>query len=233
MLLYIIRHGDPDYENDTLTAKGHREAKLLAERLSKCGLTHIFSSPLGRAKDTMGYTAAETSIEPVIEEWTRELSFLKFDTPYGRLAAWDVPAEVYLQELNDTFDKEKYDGYFPDMNMPDRAFQKVAEASDKFFSHFNYVKEGSLYRIEKPSKARVAVFCHGGFGLTWLAYLLNIPYRVMWSGFWLPPTSVSTIVFEERSDIWAVPRCISLADTSHLVKGEEPLSYSGLKANKG
>ena len=27
----FIRHGDPDYINDTLTKKGHREAKLLAE----------------------------------------------------------------------------------------------------------------------------------------------------------------------------------------------------------
>ena len=32
MRLLFIRHGDPDYVNDTLTAKGHREAALLAER---------------------------------------------------------------------------------------------------------------------------------------------------------------------------------------------------------
>ena len=33
MRLLIIRHGDPDYANDTLTEKGHREAQLLAEKL--------------------------------------------------------------------------------------------------------------------------------------------------------------------------------------------------------
>ena len=33
MRILIIRHGDPDYENDTLTEKGHREASLLAEKL--------------------------------------------------------------------------------------------------------------------------------------------------------------------------------------------------------
>ena len=32
MRILFIRHGDPDYINDTLTKKGHREAKLLAER---------------------------------------------------------------------------------------------------------------------------------------------------------------------------------------------------------
>ena len=35
MKLIIIRHGDPDYEHDTLTEKGIREAKLLSERISK------------------------------------------------------------------------------------------------------------------------------------------------------------------------------------------------------
>ena len=32
MRLILIRHGDPDYEHDTLTSKGRREAALLAER---------------------------------------------------------------------------------------------------------------------------------------------------------------------------------------------------------
>ena len=32
MLLLIIRHGDPDYERDTHTEKGWREAELIADR---------------------------------------------------------------------------------------------------------------------------------------------------------------------------------------------------------
>ena len=35
MEILIVRHGDPDYEHDTLTEKGVVEAKLLAEKLSK------------------------------------------------------------------------------------------------------------------------------------------------------------------------------------------------------
>ena len=31
MRILLIRHGDPDYDNDTLTEKGRREAALLAE----------------------------------------------------------------------------------------------------------------------------------------------------------------------------------------------------------
>ena len=39
MELWIIRHGDPDYVHDSLTEKGVREAKLLAERLSKYNIS--------------------------------------------------------------------------------------------------------------------------------------------------------------------------------------------------
>ena len=34
MKIIFIRHGDPDYVNDTLTEKGMREAKLLAKRVA-------------------------------------------------------------------------------------------------------------------------------------------------------------------------------------------------------
>ena len=35
MRLLIIRHGDPDYTNDSLTEKGKREAELLSDRIAK------------------------------------------------------------------------------------------------------------------------------------------------------------------------------------------------------
>lgn len=45
MKLIIIRHGDPDYEHDTLTQKGVREAKLLSERISKLDVKAFYCSP--------------------------------------------------------------------------------------------------------------------------------------------------------------------------------------------
>lgn len=38
MRLYIIRHADPDYPNNTITPEGHLEAQALAKRLSSHGL---------------------------------------------------------------------------------------------------------------------------------------------------------------------------------------------------
>ena len=39
MRIIFVRHGDPDYANDTLTEKGWREAALLAERVSGWDVT--------------------------------------------------------------------------------------------------------------------------------------------------------------------------------------------------
>lgn len=53
MRLIIVRHGDPNYEIDSLTEKGWREAEFLSVRMEKQlqkEHTYIYTSPLGRAK---------------------------------------------------------------------------------------------------------------------------------------------------------------------------------------
>ena len=57
MKLIIVRHGDPDYEHDTLTEIGRAEAQCLAERLKQHpDIAAFYVSPLGRAQDTAAYT---------------------------------------------------------------------------------------------------------------------------------------------------------------------------------
>ena len=52
MILYFIRHGDPIYEPDSLTALGHLQANALAKRLSRYGIEKIYSSSSVRARQT-------------------------------------------------------------------------------------------------------------------------------------------------------------------------------------
>ena len=47
MRILLIRHGDPDYVNDTLTEKGRREAALLAKRAVSMNMGECYKSPLG------------------------------------------------------------------------------------------------------------------------------------------------------------------------------------------
>ena len=96
-------------------------------------------------------------------------------------------------------------------------YDELCAKSDAFLSRHGYVREGGKYRLVKKSKDVIAVFCHGGFGLTWLAHLLDIPLVVVWASFWLAPSSVTTILFEEKSADYAVPRALAVSDCSHLL----------------
>ena len=56
MKLIFIRHGDPDYVNDTLTEKGRQEAEILAGDIERFGIDDAYVSPLGRAAATAKYS---------------------------------------------------------------------------------------------------------------------------------------------------------------------------------
>jgi probable phosphoglycerate mutase len=94
-----------------------------------------------------------------------------------------------------------------------------------------YERDGGKYKILRSNPEQIAIFCHNGFGLIWLSHLLQIPLPLMWSGFTMAPSSVTTILFDERSSEWAVPRCIGFGDTSHLYQAGLPISSHGIKAN--
>ena len=49
MKISIIRHAEPDYENNTLTKNGFVEADLLGQFLKDEKIDYIYSSPLPRA----------------------------------------------------------------------------------------------------------------------------------------------------------------------------------------
>ena len=48
MRLIFIRHGDPNYQLDTLTERGWKEAEALFERVKKWKVDEFYVSPLGR-----------------------------------------------------------------------------------------------------------------------------------------------------------------------------------------
>ena len=232
MRLYIIRHGDPNYETDSLTEIGRAEARALAQRLAGERITHIFSSPLGRARETMSYTAEATGLSPSIEEWTRELAWwIPWDTPRERIAAWDLHGEIIRG-------RGRFPGHddwhaFEHLENPDfrSGYDLICARSDDLLLRHGYQREAGRYRCVQSNRDRIAMFCHGGFGLTWLAHLLALPLPLVWSGFWLPTSSVTTVLFDERTREWAVPRCIGLGDVSHLYAAGLPVQPRGIIAN--
>ena len=232
MRLYLIRHADPDYPNKTITERGHQEAQALAKRLAGEEIDRIYCSPLGRAVHTMRYTADLLPHEPVIEDWTQELAIPAVHMEeWGKVAIWDLPGEVIRgRERHPSYDdwhELPYVGETPIREL----FDELKIASDGFLARHGYERAGGRYRCVQPNRERIAVFCHGGFGLAWLAHLLEIPLPLMWSGFWLAPSSVTTILLEQRSEQWAVPRCVGLGDVSHLYAAGLEISPRGILAS--
>jgi broad specificity phosphatase PhoE len=232
MRLYLVRHADPDYENNTITAAGHLEAAALAKRMVKEGLTRIYCSPLQRAIETAKYSAEALGIEPIIEDWTCEVSECYFDAaPEGKVAVWDTPGELIRAESPwpTHEDWHRIDAGYAEIVR--QKFEEVRRCSDTFLARHGYERIGGRYAVRQASRERIAIFCHNGTALWWLAHLLELPLPLVWSGFWHAPSAVTTILFEERSKEWAVPKALCVADTSHLYAAGLPIRPRGIMAN--
>ena len=72
MRLLMIRHGDPDYERDTLTERGMVEAQALAACAERLELGTCYMSPLGRAVKTASYCLEATGKTAEIKDWLQE-----------------------------------------------------------------------------------------------------------------------------------------------------------------
>lgn len=232
MRLYIIRHADPDYPGNTITPAGHLEAQALAQRLAGLNIGSIFCSPLPRAVHTAQYTAELIGLEPAIQPWMAELEGWEGDDRSGRpVAAWNVDGEVTRQQQR--MPEQALWSEWPhyrSRQLQDK-YDLLTEQSDHFLASLGYVREGGSYRIVQSNRENIAIFCHLGFGLTWLSHLLEFSLPMVWSGFWLAPSSVTTILMDERSEQWATPRCLGLGETSHLYKAGLPVSKQGIITN--
>ena len=108
MKLIFIRHGDPDYEKDSLTEKGWREAEILAKRVATWDIKQIYCSPLGRAKDTCSVSLKETGREAVTCDWLKEFYYRIWDEQVNE---WTICWDFYPRDFNhrdDFHDKDKW-----------------------------------------------------------------------------------------------------------------------------
>lgn len=224
MRILIVRHGDPDYEHDTLTEKGHREAKLLADRLQKEKIDYFYSSPLGRAKHTCDYTSSAMGRERevVVCDWLKEFIHpLTLPTGQERHIFWDMLPEVWTAE------EKMYDAFhWQEQNCYQEAkiyehYQEVVKNLDKVLAEHGYVRDGRRYKVEKANTDTLIFFCHFGLESVLLSHLCNVSPIVLAHHFVALPTSVTTLYTEERREGIATFRCCGFGDVSHLYAGGE------------
>lgn len=228
MKILFIRHGDPDYEHDSLTAKGWKEAELLADRITKLDVRDFYCSPLGRARDTAGVTLKRLHREAVVLEWLQEFPGWILDPDSGeKRIAWDLMPSYWTKRMK-LYDKDSW--YLdPVMQTGDveEVYGRVTEGIDRLLEKYGYLRTGAYYRTDGGNTDTIVVFCHLGVQFAILSHLLGISAPVLWQGFFVAPTSVTTLVSEERRKGEVYFRCKALGDTSHLFKGDEPASNAG------
>lgn len=204
MILYIIRHADPDYVNNTITPFGREEAAALGVRMSTVKLDKIYTSPMGRAIDTARPTMQALGMENTILDWTAE----SMDYMQPRV------------EGKGSFKFSYKDGFseMEDYSELDRSatVDALIKNSDEFLASLGYVRQGGVYKVERPTNERIAVFCHGGFGSNWIAWLLGIPPFMGWDRIKLRTSAVTRFNFRNTESGFTVPECDYLNDTSHL-----------------
>lgn len=226
MKLLIIRHGDPDYAIDSLTERGEREAALLARRLDRNPPDYAYVSPLGRARRTAEIALAHTGIQPVTCDWLQEFNSPVRRTDTDATIAWDL-LPAYYAEHKDCLDGPAWLTHplFAGSRIAE-AYRAVGEGLDGLLSRHGYRHRGAVFEAVEPSCDTVALFCHFGVECVLLSHLLGISPYPFFQGFCALPTSVTTLVTEERRQGTASFRCLSFGDLSHLYAGGQEPSFA-------
>ena len=228
MKLLIIRHGEPDYRHDSLTEKGRREAKCLADHLCGQDLTYIYTSPYGRAKETASYTLEKLGLEAKELPWLKEFD-KKIRRPDDRLLkhiSWDWLPQDWTKDPR-LYDKDRW---MENERMAaagiGEEYRKVTEGFDELLARHGYVRDGGIYRAERPNHDTIALFCHFGVESVMLSHLWGTSPAVVWQNTCARTSSVTTLVTEERRRGIAAFRMLAFGETTHLYAGGEEPSFA-------
>ncbi len=230
MKLIFIRHGEPDYEADSLTEKGWREAELLAKRAADWNVTDFYCSPLGRAQHTAECTLKKVQRTATTLEWLREFNAPIWDEMMQRRKTpWDFYPE-FMAQNPELFDLQKWmENDVMAEGGVGSEYIRVYKELDALLANYGYFREGCRYRTREDTHqdAVLVFFCHLGITCALLSHLINTTPSQLWQGFFLAPTSVTIVGTEERTPQEAYFRCQAMGDTTHLLMAGEPISYYG------
>lgn len=237
MYLFVIRHGEPDYEHDSLTPTGQKQAEAVAKRLMVHGIDKVYSSPKGRARLTAKPLCDALGLEMHIEPWCSEDEMWPYFAGHYEGLGYDGWAfQQPWQNLRggDNFNLGNADWLKADLHVDIKAeegYKRLIPASDDFMERLGYRREGSVYKILRPgNNDRVALFCHEGFSMAWMPFMLGIPPHLFWSAFAVTPSGITCLYFHDWGDVgkgYTVPHVLGFSDMSHIFHDGLPMNFNG------
>ncbi len=163
MELILIRHGLPEKvvkqdgtpADPPLSARGHEQARLMAQWLAEEPFDALYSSPMARARQTATPLAAVQDLDVVIVDGVAE---------YDRNADQYIPVEE-LKKIDYA------------------RWRRLMEGDvDAGFSDFAAGVIESLEKIVADNRGRrVAVTCHGGVINVWTAHVIGFEPRLFFN----------------------------------------------------
>lgn len=219
MRLFLIRHGDPDYENDCLTALGKSQAAAMAERMQDEGVTEIYSSASGRALATAGFLSEKIHLPVTSFEDLREL---RWDAAEGASLPnggnpWRFSEQISASGGDLTFDwyacKPLCRSY---VAKEDR--NRVIGCFDGLMETLGYRREGSQYRVVGDGTDKtVALVCHAGVSVAVFSHLFHLPLMQAFAMFHIACTSVTLLEWSNEKDLLISPRFHYVGDYHHIL----------------
>lgn len=253
MHLIFVRHGDPDYKNDSLTQKGILEAELLEERVREWKIDKAYCSPMGRAKLTSEIALKNKNITPEIKPWLREFNYPIDDPDSKNKMAWDWLPRVYMGQEKYFDRKDWYNSAAMKSGDIGGHYKEVCSGVDEILREYGYSRKSEddfLYtcrphltaeeaaidtHLDQEQKdldpKNIVFFCHLGVMFAIISHFTGVSPVQLWQGFFVAPTSVTVLGAEERVPGEVIFRVQTFGDCTHLLSNNEIPSASGFFGN--
>jgi len=149
--LYLIRHGQTatncaqiiqGWDSEPLNARGRRQAELTGARLAGAGIDALYSSPLGRARETAEIIGQALSLRPIVVAGLREMDTGKASGLHGAQFMVRYP-RLWWAWLRDDARLA-----FPDGDILAEFYRRAADAIDEL--------------VARHRGQTIAVISHGG-----------------------------------------------------------------------
>ncbi len=174
MILYIIRHGETDWNKEyklqgqtdiSLNENGRNIARITAKAMEKLRLDYIYSSPLERAYETASIIRGKRKIEIVKDARLMEVAFGEYEGTTWSQRGSEAAVSAFFEH------PERY------------VADKGAESMDELLGRTKSFIDEVILPLEKEKPdANILVSGHGALNKALMLNLRNLERKDFWDG---------------------------------------------------
>ena len=222
MRIIFIRHGEPDYEHDTLTETGFKQSQIVAQRLKDENIDEIWSSTNGRAVNSAKPTAELLGLPVKTVDFMREVTWgsKTGEKLFADGHPWDIADEMARLGMDLNSPDWCTNRFFKDNKVVGCA-ETVSMGIDEWLEEHGYKRNGLYYEhlIEEEYHRTVAFFCHGGSSSAAIAHIMNLPFPYVCALLHMEFTGITILRMDRKKGSCTLP-CMELAnDGRHIKEG--------------